>query len=304
MSAFAIFAIIITICYVIYYAAIITIDMNAKPKDSHEDSEIIDNDGEDITENDESDECDETDTGTDDDDTATAIEWKEENNENQDDELARLFSVYDKPEAVTSEETNQDITDDEHNEDHNEEPPYSDTSINDEEEYGNDDGNYGNDDTNTDLSMQEDDSAEGISEEVLANEVETTASDEDSDSQESSENGATVETTPEEAPSIIPHQIIDEDDDIVYEDPAKQEDMPLFADPEPEYDITDEYGDDDKEPSEKVKNTISSLEPIEAESKNGMMSKEYMESLQDSELINAIMGNLNNIVTESSIGKL
>lgn len=45
MSPFFIFFIIVTICYIIYYAAIITIDLNTKPKTSTESSETVDTDG-------------------------------------------------------------------------------------------------------------------------------------------------------------------------------------------------------------------------------------------------------------------
>ena len=43
MSAFAIFFIVVTIGYILYYAAIITIDMHAKPKGEASSTEDIDN---------------------------------------------------------------------------------------------------------------------------------------------------------------------------------------------------------------------------------------------------------------------
>ena len=45
MSAFTIFFIVVTLLYVIYYAAIITIDMNAKPKSESDNSETMDTEG-------------------------------------------------------------------------------------------------------------------------------------------------------------------------------------------------------------------------------------------------------------------
>lgn len=319
MSAFAIFAIVVTLCYVIYYAAIITLDMNAKPKDIHDDSVIIDNDGTDTSNVSDDDNNGITSEGIvidNDDDTTTAIEWNEENEEANNIETPSTISFAEDSMSESSDAAN-DIIPNNHHEDESQDFPIY---IN-KEEGDNDNEEEVDIDATTDEDSAYSDSYESeeqqnlsedseVSEEPENTELENSAEDTEDESsvneipesEDSTERDTPEDSTNEESSDLNSHQIIDDDEDIVYEDPVKQEEGSLFADPEPEYDITDEFGDEEVEPSEKVKRASSNLEPIDAESKNGLMSREYMASLQESELVAAVMGNLDsnvdNIVVE------
>lgn len=351
MSAFTIFAIVVTICYVIYYAAIITIDMNAKPKDEVDNTETIDNGGDDSSTNLE-DNNNFNDTPSYDgegnnnnavnEDLDTSVEWKEEccnqnnptpsaniveepseavdntnndNNGNQPGTQER--NVFESEEGSETTETQE-----------NEEQTPSSTTIyinkeddTDKEKDAKTDANTESPDVETEKQNVEtesdcdnDISHEEISEENISEEEphsdENVSTEQDNpsvdegDSAEKEDDLTETEKksdtdTNAETNDIASHIIMDDDDDIVYEEPTKRDDTPMFEEPKPEYEVTEEYGANDVEPSETVQKANASLESIEAESKNGLMSKEYMSSLSVQDLASAVMGNLdNNIVTD------